>query len=145
MEPKGNVHVIGLTPREQHSLRLVLSNLVAGLIDKSIQDATGNESATESAARSSKSITIFMKYNELSDLLCPGSMLAQGRPKVLLVQPLLMKYLVAAVNGYDPTSNYLNAEQVQILSKTFEFLKNKVLTVNQFTYSPEEIEKAKEE
>jgi hypothetical protein len=138
-----NVHVLGLSPREQYSLRLVLGNLMTGFIDKSIQEAADLKDSESVTEKCSRVIGLFNRYNDFIDMLCPGDMIAKCKPKVLLIKPQLMKYIVLAVNGYDTKNNYLGTEHRRALDFNFSDLKKKVLETSQYTYDTAEIEKAK--
>lgn len=138
-----NVHVLGLNPRDQFLIRLVLTNLLAGYIDKSIQEASTMSSQDGADQRASQTIGLFMRYCDFADMLCPEGMLGRARPKVLMIKPQMMKYIVMAFNAYDHYNNYLSIEHRAILAATFEPLRKKIADSAQFTYDRYEIEMAK--
>lgn len=142
MNPEKLVHILGLSTREQYQLRLLMSNLMAGYIDKSICEAPW-ANADSVATKADNTIKFFQRYVEFCDMLCPESMMGRGKPKVMMIGATIMKYLVLAVNGYDSKENYLNAEQRTALDPFFIALKKKVEESSQYKYNSWEIEKAK--
>jgi hypothetical protein len=143
VSPHPDTHVIGLSPREQFLVKLVLANLLAGHLDRTVQDASMLVDEAAITTKSNVTINLFNRYNDFLDLLCPESMIPRAKAKVLLLREPMMKYLVAAVNGYDPKSCYLGAEHKVMLVNTFEPLKAKVLSSANYKYSMQEIETAK--
>lgn len=139
-----NVHILGLDPRDQFLLRLVLSNFVAGYIDKSIQESVGTSLQDLSDRKAQQAVNFFTRYCDFADMLCPESMLGRARPKVLMIKPQMMKYIVMAFNGYDPYNNYLSTEQRGWLQGGFERLQKKVAESFLYTYNRYEIERAKQ-
>jgi len=138
-----DTYVIGLSPREQYCVKLLLSNLMSGYLDKTVQEASMIDSQEGVDKRTSITLNFFNRYNDFCDLLCPESMIGRAKPKVLLLKEAMMKYLVSAVNGYDVKNNYLGTEHRNMLANNFEALKKKVLDSAQHTYSKQEIEAAK--
>jgi len=138
-----NVHILGLSPKEQFLLRLVLTNLVAGYIDKSVVESAGGiQDLTDRKA--SQAVNFFIRYCDFVDMLCPESMLGKiSKGKVLMIKPQMMKYIVMAFNGYDPYNNYLSPDQRHILSSGFDSLQKKVAESFIYTYNRYEIERAK--
>jgi len=137
------VHVLGLNPREQFLLKLILSNLVAGYIDKSVQESMLFKTGTAVEQRASMANGLFWRYVDFCDLLCPESMLGRGRPKVLIIEQRMMKYVVQAVNGYDPHDCLLSERHRGFLSNGFEELQKKVVESSQFLYNQLEIDRAR--
>jgi hypothetical protein len=138
-----NVHILGLNPLEQFLVKLVLSNLMAGYLDKAIQDAPGIDNDDAVRSKATAVLNFFEKYNSFTDMLCPESMLGKGKPKVLMIKPGMMKYVVMAFNGYMANNNYLSHEHRQMLDRQFPSLKKRVLESSGYTYNRIEIEKAK--
>ena len=136
------VHVLGLTAREQFMVKLVLANLLSSYLDKSMQEAAGVSSEV-AEAKAAQTLNLFNKYNDFVDLMCPQSMLAYGKNKLILVKPQMMRYLVIAFNGYDARNNYLGTEHNTTLRGSFDALKKKVMESNSYTFNAAEIERAK--
>ncbi len=138
-----NVHILGLSPAEQFALRLLMTNLMAGYIDKSVGEAaaTSNMEASDNASR--RATVLFLRFCDFIDMLCPESMLGKAKPKVLMVKPELMKYVALAANGWDPYNNYLDGEQRQVVNNLFDGINKKVAESLNHTYNRWEIEKEK--
>lgn len=103
-------------------------------------------STTDSDAIESKSrivLGVFRKFNDIIDLLCTESNIARARPKVLMFAPGVMKYIVMAFNGYDPSNNFLSPDERAMLHSNLEGLKKKVADSYKFTYNKWEIERAR--
>jgi hypothetical protein len=142
MSLEKTAHVLGLSVREQILLRLLLYNLMAGYIHKSIMDAPW-VSPDELALKDTNALKFFERYTDFCDMLCPESMLAKGRPKLMMVGTTLMKYLVIAVNGYDASECYLTDDQKRVLESQFVAFKEKILDSSKFLYTSWEVEKMK--
>lgn len=142
---QNNVHILGLTPKEQYLLRLIMTNLMAGYIDKAIGDAAANENLVSIDKSAQRTVALFMRYCDFVDMLCPESMLGRARSKVLMIKPELMKYVLGACNGWDAYNNYLTNEQRGMLAGSFESLHKKIAESYQYTYNKWEIERAKHE
>jgi hypothetical protein len=136
-------HVLGLNPREQYLVRILLSNLMAGYVDKAIQEAPMMKTMEAADKKAAGALTLFWRYNEMCDLLCPESMLGRARSKVIMLDSSMMKYLVMAAQGFDPRNNMLSDKHRGYLQSGFEDLKKKIVDSAQFTYSQWEIDKAK--
>lgn len=143
MSAERRVHVLGLNPREQFLLKLVLSNLMAGYIDKSIQESAMYKTDEAVDQRCAMTNGLYWRYVEFVDLLCPESMLGRGKSKVILVEQKMMKYLALAVSGYDPRECFLSDRHRGYLNSGFDELKKKVVESAQFTYNHGEIERAR--
>lgn len=98
----------------------------------------GSQEAVD--AKAAMAVGLFNRYNDFIDMLCPESLIARAKPKVLLIKEQMMRYLVLAFNGYDPKRCYLGTEHRQMLANSFEPLKTKVMSSAQFLYSHAEIE-----
>lgn len=138
-----DVHILGLTPREQFLTRLVMSNLVAGFLDKTVQETSLYKTQEAVDQRAASVVEMFAKYNDFIDMLCPESMLGRARSKVLLLKPQLMRYVLLAFNGYDHKNNYLRPEHRQHLYTSFELLNKKIVESAQHLYNKVEIERAR--
>lgn len=139
-----NVHILGLDPREQYLLRLLMTNLMAGYIEKSVSEATHSSSLETSDKTASQAVALFIRYTDFVDMLCPESMLGRAKAKVLMVKPELMRYVTLAVNGWDPYNNYLAADQKEYLAAGYDALNKKVAESCDYTYNRWEIEKEKQ-
>ena len=137
-----DTHILGLTPKEQFLIKILLSNLLAGYIDKSIKEASDLTSPEAIESKASLTVGLFNKYNDITDMLCPESLISRAKPKVLLIGEGMMKYIVIACNGYDPKNNYLSPGHKQMLVNGYESIRKKVLDSAQFQYSRSEIDKA---
>jgi hypothetical protein len=136
------IHILGLSTREQFLLKLLMSNLMAGYMEKAVSEAPW-VTAEELALKTAGLLKFFQRYVEFSDMLCPESMLSRGRPKILMLGSTLMKYLVLAANGYDTQDNYLSPDHRQLLESQFIALKNKIVESSHHTYTSWEVEKAR--
>lgn len=139
-----NVHILGLDPREQYLLRLLMTNLMAGYIDKTIADSATASSMDTSDKNATQAVGLFIRYADFVDMLCPESMLGRAKSKVLMIKPELMRYVTLAVNGWDAYNNYLAADQRNYLASGFDGLQKKVADSVHFTYNRWEIEKEKQ-
>ena len=138
-----DIHVLGLSPREQYLIKLVLGNLFAGYLEKTITESPGLKTQTDVDSKTHQALNFFKRYNNFSELLCPEGMLGRARSKVLMVQPEMMRYLVTAFNGYDHHNNYLSPQQRAMTFSSFDALKKKIVDSSKYTYSKTEIEKAR--
>lgn len=137
------VHILGLSPKEQYLLRILLGNLMAGYLDKSLQESGALRTQDQYDAKSAQMIELFNRYNDMVDMLCTEHTVNFTKPKVIKIKPFTMKYILAAVNGYDPKQNFLGTEHNRSLANGFLFLKEKILMSAKFVYQQDEIERAK--
>lgn len=137
------VHILALTPKEQLIIRVLLSNLMSGYLDLSVQEVAMSYNEEDVTAKSKKVQIMFNRYNSCLDLLCPESMLARAKSKVILLKPTMMKYLLAGFMGYDKKENFLSQEHRDLVDSGFDHLSKKVVESGGFTYNKFEIERAK--
>lgn len=139
-----NVHILGLNPTEQYVLRLLMTNLMAGYIEKAVSDAGHANSMDVTDANAKRSTLLFLRFCDFTDMLCPESMLGRARAKVLMVKPELMQYVILAFNGWDPYNNYLDKGQREMVTGQFDTMNKKVAESMNYTYNRWEIEKEKQ-
>lgn len=136
------VHVLGLVPREQILLKVILANLVAGFIDKSVIESPW-VTPDEVALKAESTVKLFQRYNEFCEMLCTESTMGRAKPKVLMLGPTLMKYCLLAAEGYDEQNNFLTKDQKDALAGQWYELKKKIVESSKHTYTSWEIEKAR--
>ena len=143
MAKEKEVHVLGLNPREQLTLRYLLGNLMSGFLDKTVSESMSSGNQQEVDAKASHTLLLFNRYNDFIDMLCSEDNLGRAKSKVLLISPTMMRYIVLSVSGYDPKNSYLGVLHKRSVDLNFNELKQKVLETAKYTFSDKEIESAK--
>jgi hypothetical protein len=120
-----------------------MTNLMAGYIDKAVGDAANIRTLEVVDKAAQRTVSLFTRFCDFVDMLCPESMLGRAKPKVLMIKPELMKYVVGACNGWNAYNNYLNSEQRSMVAGSFDAINMKIVESYKYTYNKWEIEGAR--
>lgn len=137
-------HVLGLSPREQLALRCLLFNAFAAWMDKVVKDAS-SFTVEESNQKSSYTYKLFCRYNDLLDILASEETMSNAKPRCLILTADAIRLVGIAVRGFDEKSHYLASAQVNQIKSSFSSVKEKVESSAQYSYTRDEIDKAKRE
>ena len=138
-------HVLGLDPRQQLCLRLLLYNMYCGFLRKMLSDVFASERIEVLEAKTTLTLATFDKYNQLIDLLANSDNFHKCKSKVIMVYPVMMKNLVVAVQSFDEQSHNLDSGELYYVNQEFAKVREKVLKSYEFLYTEEEITKMRNE
>lgn len=136
-------HVLGLSPRQQMMLRILLYNLYCGFIDKSMRDVYQTENDNTYKVKTQMALSTFERYNQVIDLLANRSTIAKAKSKLLTIAPVMMKNIMIAVHGFDQENCYLDKDDINYIKSGFNELHEKITESIKHTYTMSEIEKIK--
>lgn len=144
MITKPKYHVIGLNPSEQLALRFMLRNAYAAWVDKVIAEAKMFDEE-ERQEKSSYSLKLFERYNEITALLVPSAAAKNPKSTCLILSIEGMSFIRIAAKSFDPKNCYLSQKDIEVVQKVYEPLRQKIEDTSQFTYTRDEIDKAQKE
>ena len=138
-------HVLGLSPRQQVCLKLLLYNLFCSFIENTIKDVSENKDEYVATVKRQLALTAFDRYDQLCSLLANHSTISKTPSKMISCPSTTMDYIWAAVNGFDPKDSYLDDKDINYVNSEHKNLIEKVTESRKFTYTAEEIAKMKRE
>ena len=134
-----STHVIRLAPAEQLALRYLMLNIYSGWVDKAIKEVGGMDDVNFINSKSSTTLVIFTRMNQLLDFLPTRHNFSKYKDQVLYLQPLMMTYINSALAWYDPTRNYLASDERPYVDVVLQSLKEKIGQSSLNKYTKEEI------
>lgn len=135
MADENQMHVLGLTPASQIALRYLLQNFFTILIRETMTDLI-----PEMEDQKKKNlIRQFETYTALTDML--STPYSKQKNRLLCIAPYGMKFVDMAVKWYDPTQNYLIADERARVIKELHDIKRRVEESSKFTYTDAELSK----
>jgi hypothetical protein len=138
-------HVLSLTVRQQAAVRLMLFNLFANFIRKSMEDLQdflySEEGSSRIQAKYHMIIENLEKYDDFTDVFCSRQQTARAETRMITLSSEAMRHIQLAMKGFDRTQCHLGAGDVQYVISEFDKLKKLVEQSSQFMYSSEEIKR----
>lgn len=133
-------HVIGLSVRNQLTLRLLLNNLLSGFIKKQLIELKQRPDADMLALKTALTQKALEDFNALTNLLANPENAAKSKSKMLKISPRYMRHLVLAVQGFNPDENELNFKDLRYVTDGFDGLASIIEQSAMYTYTDLEID-----
>ena len=137
-------HVMFLTRHQQCAIRLMMFDLLAKHVRLNLDRVVDDGGTQESASDAFQSIVSGMDlYERITDILPTTDMLPKAKDMTVQLDVKSMEFVVKGVNFYDPANSVLSGEEKHYISGHAEGVKKLVNQAKQFTYTSEDVRRAR--
>ena len=136
------VHVIGLQPRQQGALSLILLNFLMMFAQKMFNDIEDDMSISTVESKKTSMLKAIENFYSLIDVLSTSKNYVRAKPKLVALSPTGMKNISTAIEAMMPTENFLERSEVELVMSEYKNLERVVKESLKHTYTEEEIKKA---
>jgi len=136
------VHVMGLQPKQQAVMSLVLLNFLMILTQKLFDDVADEMTVECAEVKKAVAIKAIGMFYSLIDVLATQSSYSRAKPKVVAVNTTAIQNILTAIEAFQPNNNYLEQSESNFVMTELKSIEKVANESFKHTYSEEEIRKA---